>query len=114
MNEALLEDRARELDIVATDAEVEEQIKRLKEQNKVTSEEDFVKALQGSGLTPEKLRDQLKRSTTIERVVGREVNSKVDLSDDALRPRLRARKGGLGDSRESAARRSPDQPRSRS
>ncbi|HYN41055.1 MAG TPA: peptidylprolyl isomerase, partial [Thermoanaerobaculia bacterium] len=85
LNEALLEDRARELDIVATDAEVEEQIKRLKEQNKVASEEDFVIALKGSGLTPEKLRDQLKRSTTIQRVVGREVNSKVDLSDDALR-----------------------------
>ncbi len=85
LNEALLEDRARELDIVATDAEVEEQIKRLKEQNKVASEEEFVIALKASGLTPEKLRDQLKRSTTIQRVVGREVNSKVDLSDDALR-----------------------------
>ncbi len=85
VNEALLEDRARELDIVATDAEVEEQIKRLKEQNKVTSDEEFRKALEASGLTPEKLHDQLKRSTTIQRVVGREVNSKVDLSDDALR-----------------------------
>ncbi len=85
VNEALLEDRARELDIVATDAEVEEQIKRLKEQNKVTTDEDFRKALEASGLTPEKLHDQLKRSTTIQRVVGREVNSKVDLSDDALR-----------------------------
>lgn len=85
LNEALLEDRARELDIVATDAEVEDQVKRLKEQNKVTSDEDFARALAASGLTPEKLRDQLKRSTTIQRVVGREVNSKVDLSDDALR-----------------------------
>ncbi len=85
VNEALLEDRARELDIVATDTEVEEQIKRLKEQNKVTSDEDFRKALEASGLTPEKLHDQIKRSTTIQRVVGREVNSKVDLSDDALR-----------------------------
>ncbi len=85
LNEALLEDRARELDIVATDVEVDEQVRRLKEQNKVTSDEDFARALAASGLTPEKLRDQLKRSTTIQRVVGREVNSKVDLSDDALR-----------------------------
>jgi parvulin-like peptidyl-prolyl isomerase len=85
VNEALLEDRARELDVVATDAEVEEQIKRLKEQNNVKTDEDFVKALATSNLTPEKLRDQLKRSTTVQRVVGREVNSKVDLSDDALR-----------------------------
>ena len=85
VNEALLEDRARELDVVASDAEVEEQIARLKEQNNVASEEEFVKALAASGLTPDRLRDQLKRSTTVQRVVGREVNSKVDLSDDALR-----------------------------
>jgi len=31
------------------------------------------------------LRDQLRKSLTVQRVVGREVNSKVDLSDDALR-----------------------------
>jgi peptidyl-prolyl cis-trans isomerase SurA len=85
VNEALLEDRARELDIVATDEEVEEQIQRLKEQNNVKTEEEFTRALAASNLTPEKLRDQLKRSTTVQRVVGREVNSKVDLSDDALR-----------------------------
>lgn len=85
VNEALLEDRARELDIVSTDAEVEEQIKRLKEQNNVKSEEEFVQGLAASGLTPDRLRDQLKRSSTVQRVVGREVNSKVDLSDDALR-----------------------------
>lgn len=85
VNEALLEDRARELDIVSTDAEVEEQIKRLREQNNITSDEEFVKALATTGLTPAGLRDQLKRSSTIQRVVGREVNSKVDLSDDALR-----------------------------
>lgn len=85
VNEALLEDRARDLDVVSTDEEVEEQIKRLKEQNNVRSEEEFVKALEASGLTPDKLRDQLKRSSTIQRVIGREVNSKVDLSDDALR-----------------------------
>lgn len=85
VNEALLEDRARELDVVSTDEEVEEQIRRLKEQNNVKSEEEFTKALEASGLTPDKLRDQLKRSSTIQRVIGREVNSKVDLSDDALR-----------------------------
>lgn len=85
VDEALLEDRARDLDLVATDAEVEEQVKRLKEQNKVASEEEFVRALAASGLTPGKLREQLKRTSTIQRVVGREVNSRVDLSDDALR-----------------------------
>lgn len=85
VNEALLEDRARELDLVTTDAEIEDQIKRLKEQNNVTTDEDFSKALAQSGLTIDRLRDQLRRTVTLQRVVGREVNSKVDLSDDALR-----------------------------
>jgi len=85
VDEALLEDRARELDVVSTDEEVEEQIKRLREQNNIVSDEEFARALASTNLTPEKLRDQLKRSSTIQRVIGREVNSKVDLSDDALR-----------------------------
>jgi peptidyl-prolyl cis-trans isomerase SurA len=85
VNEALLEDRAKELDLVTADAEIEDQIRRLKEQNNVTTDEDFAKALAQSGLTIDRLRDQLRRTVTLQRVVGREVNSKVDLSDDALR-----------------------------
>lgn len=85
VNESLLEDRAKELDLVTSDAEIEDQIKRLKEQNNVTTDEDFSKALAQSGLTIDRLRDQLRRTVTLQRVVGREVNSKVDLSDDALR-----------------------------
>jgi peptidyl-prolyl cis-trans isomerase SurA len=85
VNEALLEDRAKELDLVTSDAEIEDQIKRLKEQNNVTTDEDFAKGLAQSGLTIDRLRDQLRRTVTLQRVVGREVNSKVDLSDDALR-----------------------------
>jgi peptidyl-prolyl cis-trans isomerase SurA len=85
VNEALLEDRARDLDLTTADAEVEDQINRLKEANKVTTEEDFARALAASGLTPDRLRDQLRKTLTVQRVVGREVNSKVDLSDDALR-----------------------------
>ena len=40
VNEALLEDRAKELDLVTSDAEIEDQIKRLKDQNNVTTDED--------------------------------------------------------------------------
>lgn len=85
INEALLLDRARDLDIITTDADVEDQIKRLKEQNRVETDEDFARALAASGLTVDRLREQLRRSMTVQRVVGREVNSKVDLSDDAMR-----------------------------
>ncbi len=85
VNEALLEDRARELDLITTDQEIEDQIKRLKEQNNVKSDEEFQKSLAASGLTVDRLREQLRRSQTLQRVVGREVQAKVDLSDDALR-----------------------------
>ncbi|MEO6326106.1 MAG: peptidylprolyl isomerase, partial [Thermoanaerobaculia bacterium] len=85
VNESLLEDRARDLDVITTDSDIEEQIKHLKDQNQVTSDEDFAKALAASGLTVDRLREQLKRTLTVQRVVGREVNSKVDLSDEALR-----------------------------
>lgn len=85
VNEALLEDRAKELDLITTDQEVEDQIKRLKEQNNVKSDEEFEKGLVASGLTLDRLREQLRHSQTLQRVVGREVQAKVDLSDDALR-----------------------------
>jgi parvulin-like peptidyl-prolyl isomerase len=85
VNETLLEDRAKELDVITTDQEVEDQIKRLKEQNNVRSDEEFAKSLAASGLTVDRLREQLRHSQTLQRVVGREVQAKVDLSDDALR-----------------------------
>ena len=85
VNEALLEDRAQELDLITTDQEIEDQIKRLKEQNNVKTDEEFAKSLAASGLTIDRLRDQLRHSQTLQRVVGREVQAKVDLSDDALR-----------------------------
>ena len=85
VNEALLEDRARDLDLITTDQEIEDQIKRLREQNNVKTDEEFAKGLAASGLTLERLREQLRHSQTLQRVVGREVQAKVDLSDDALR-----------------------------
>ncbi len=85
VDEALLEDRGRDLDLLTTDKEVEERIRQLKEENKVSSDADFEKLLESSGLTIQKLRDQLLNSLMVQRVVGREVQSKVDLTDDALR-----------------------------
>ncbi|HQR47319.1 MAG TPA: peptidylprolyl isomerase [Thermoanaerobaculia bacterium] len=85
INEALLEDRARDLDLITNDKEIEDQIRRLKEENKISSDAEFEKALESQGLTLDKLRDQLRNAGTVQRVVGREVQSKVDTSEDALR-----------------------------
>jgi parvulin-like peptidyl-prolyl isomerase len=85
VNEMLLDDRARQLGLTATDAEAEEQIRKLKEQNQVATEEEFAAALAASGLTVNQLREQLRRTLSVQRVVAREVYSKIDLGDDALR-----------------------------
>ncbi len=85
VNQTLLEDRARELDLAATDVEVEVHVRKLREQNHVKTDEEFALALAGNGLTVDGLREQLRHSLTIQRVVGREVYSKIDLGDDVLR-----------------------------
>jgi len=85
VNETLLEDRARQLGLTATDAEAEEQIRKLKEQNQVATEEELAEALAASGFTVDRLREQLRRSLSVQRVVAREVYSRIDLGEDALR-----------------------------
>ena len=114
VNEALLEDRAKELDLITSDQEIEDQIKRLKEQNNVKSDEEFEKSLAASGLTIERLRDQLRRSQTLQRVVGREVQAKVDLSDDALRLIYEREKEHVADPGEGPPRGDPRLERRRS
>ena len=85
VSEALLEDRALELGLVATDSDVEGFIRKLREENKVATEEEFVKALAATGLTPASLREQLHRSLSVQRVLGHEIYGRLDLGEDALR-----------------------------
>lgn len=85
VNEALLAGRARDLGLTATDAEIDEAVRGLKERNQVASDAEFAAALAESGLTPGLLRDQLRGSLSIQKVVSREVHSRLDLGEEALR-----------------------------
>ncbi|HTY43412.1 MAG TPA: SurA N-terminal domain-containing protein [Thermoanaerobaculia bacterium] len=85
IKEKLLEERAKEMSVSATEEEVDAAVARIKEQYKLTSDADFDKALAESGMTREELRRQMRQSITLQKVVGRDVASQLQLTDDQLR-----------------------------
>lgn len=95
IREKLLEERAAELDVAATDEEVSIAVERVKRQYNLATDEDFAKALASSDLTLDQLRDQLRQTITLQKVVSREVTSRIDMTDDSLRLEYERRKEQL-------------------
>ena len=85
IREKLLEERAKEASISATDAEVEEAVERVKRQYNLATDAEFDAALAQSKLTREDLKRQMKDTITLQKVIGRDVTSKLDISEDMLR-----------------------------
>lgn len=85
IQEKLLEEKARELTVSATDAEVEEAVERVKRQYNLATDAEFDAALAQSNLNREDLKHQVRETITMQKLVGREVTSKLDMSDDVLR-----------------------------
>ncbi|RMF44211.1 MAG: hypothetical protein D6751_09375 [Deltaproteobacteria bacterium] len=89
IEETLLQQQIKALGLKVTDAEIDEAIHDVQRQNKLT-EDQLKKALAAQGLTMkayrEKLRDQILRL----KLVGRQVQSKVDVSDSDIREYFRA------------------------
>jgi peptidyl-prolyl cis-trans isomerase SurA len=102
IKEHLLEDRAREMSVSATDEEIQAAVDRVKAQYNLNTDADFEAALSGSGMTKDDLRRQMKQTITLQKVIGREVTSRLDLSDDALRAEYEKRKEDLYATPESA------------
>jgi peptidyl-prolyl cis-trans isomerase SurA len=95
IQEKLLEERAKELDVAATDAEVEEAVERVKRQYNLATDAEFDNALAQSKMTRDDLKKQLRQTITIQKVVGREVSGKLTMSDDVLRLEYERRKDEL-------------------
>ena len=95
IQEKLLEERARELDVQATDAEVEEAVERVKRQYNLATDAEFDNALAQSKMSREDLKKQLRQTITIQKVVGREVSGKLTMNDDVLRLEYERRKDEL-------------------
>jgi len=85
IREKLLEERAREVSVTATDEEVTAAVARVKAQYNLTTDEAFDASLAQSGLTRDDLKRQMRQTITLQKVIGRDVASKLELTDDQLR-----------------------------
>jgi parvulin-like peptidyl-prolyl isomerase len=92
IREKLLDERAREMAVSATDEEVEIAVQRVKAQYNLTSDEQFEAALADSGMTRDELRRQMRETITLQKVIGRDVASQMNLTDDSLRLEYERRK----------------------
>jgi parvulin-like peptidyl-prolyl isomerase len=85
IREKLLAERAKEMQVSATDAEVEEAVERVKRQYNLATDAEFDSALAQSKMTREDLKKQMRETITLQKVVGRDVTSKLEISEDMLR-----------------------------
>jgi peptidyl-prolyl cis-trans isomerase SurA len=76
-NEILLE-RAAKLNLVASDAEVED---KFTESKSPYTEEEFQKKLKDSGLTVDDLKSDLRRQLSVQKLLNREVVAKISITD---------------------------------
>ena len=74
----IVEQRAQKLGLTATDAEVDAKLSELKAPY---TEEQFQQKLQQSGQTMDALRHSLRRSATLEKLLNKEINSKITITD---------------------------------
>jgi peptidyl-prolyl cis-trans isomerase SurA len=76
--EEIVQQRAQKLGLTATDAEVDAKLTEIKAPY---TEEQFRQKLQASGQTQDGLRRTLRRSLTVEKLLNKEINSKITVSD---------------------------------
>src|SRR5208282_5438031 len=79
-NEILLE-RANKMNLVASDAEVED---KFTESKSPYTEEEFQKKLQDTGLTVDDLRSDIRRELSIQKLLNREVVAKISVTDQDI------------------------------
>lgn len=83
--ELLLESRAEQLGVEVTDAQIDQQVGQMKQNFGIQTDEEFAQALLASGMTGPQLRERLRRDLRAREVMGREVQSRIDLDEDDLR-----------------------------
>ncbi len=81
----LLQSRADQLNISATEPEVDAAVQQMRESFNITSDEQFRGALAQSGMTEKDLRENLRKNLRVRELIGREVQGKIKLEEDDLR-----------------------------
>jgi parvulin-like peptidyl-prolyl isomerase len=85
IKEKLLEERAKEMGVSASDEEIESAVERVKRQYNLATDQEFDAALASSNMTREDLKRQMRQTIILQKVIGRDVTSKLDISEDMLR-----------------------------
>jgi peptidyl-prolyl cis-trans isomerase SurA len=83
--ELLVLSRADQLDVRISASDIDRAMARMKESYGIKSEAEFQQALQSFGMTAEIYREQIRTNLMIREVMGREVNSRIDLEEEDLR-----------------------------
>jgi peptidyl-prolyl cis-trans isomerase SurA len=81
INSEILLERAQKLNLVASDAEVED---KFTESKSPYTEEEFQKKLQETGLTVDDLKDDIRRQLSIQKLLNREVVAKISITDEDI------------------------------
>lgn len=92
ISEMLIKDRADRLGLTVTEAELQEAVTRLKQQYKITTDEQFENSLRASGLTRADMEARLRDTLITNKVFGRELRNRDQLSDAELRERYNREK----------------------
>jgi len=92
ISELLIKDRADRLNLTVSDAELKEAVGRLKQQYGISTDAQFEESLRSSGLTKADMEARLRDTLTTNKVFGRELRSREQLSDSELRDRYNREK----------------------
>lgn len=92
INELLIKDRADRLGISVSEAELKEAVGRLKQQYGITTDQQFEDSLRSSGLTRPEMEARLRDTLITNKVFGRELRSREQLTDAELRERYNREK----------------------
>lgn len=85
-NELCLLERAVELKIEVNNDEIESELKRIKEQNRITDQEGFDKALHTWGMTLDQLKSRIRDNILINRLLFKEVGD-TPITEEELKQR---------------------------
>jgi peptidyl-prolyl cis-trans isomerase SurA len=81
INNDILLQRARKLNLIASDAEVED---KFTESKSPYTEDEFQKKLKDAGLTVDDLKSDLRRQLSIQKLLNREVLAKISITDQDI------------------------------
>ena len=87
ISELLIKDRADRLGLTVSAAEIKDAVERLKQQYGLTTDEQFNDSLAKSGLTRADMEARLRETLLMNKVFGRELRGREELSDKELRER---------------------------